>query len=109
SSQGGKFPGSKSVAMQTATSGASIYYTTDGSTPSQSSQLYNGAMTVTSSATGNAKAFKRGYHPSTGPSRSLTNTGTGRTYYVAKSGSDSNSCAQAQNQSTPKLTIGAGI
>ena len=31
------------------------------------------------------------------------------TYYTAKSGSNSNSCAQAQNVSTPKLTIGAGI
>lgn len=30
------------------------------------------------------------------------------TYYVAKTGSDSHSCSQAQNQSTPKLTINAG-
>lgn len=29
------------------------------------------------------------------------------TYYVAKTGSDSNSCAQAQSTATPKLTIGA--
>lgn len=32
----------------------------------------------------------------------------GATYYVAKTGSDSNSCANAQSQSTPKLTINAG-
>jgi parallel beta-helix repeat protein len=31
------------------------------------------------------------------------------TYYVAKTGSDSNTCTQAQSGSTPKLTIGAGI
>lgn len=30
------------------------------------------------------------------------------TYYVAKSGSDSNTCAQAQTISTPKLTVNAG-
>jgi hypothetical protein len=30
------------------------------------------------------------------------------TYYVAKTGSNSNTCAQAQSQSTPKLTVGAG-
>ena len=33
----------------------------------------------------------------------------GATYYVAKTGSDSNSCASAQSQSTRKLTINAGI
>src|SRR5262249_53357241 len=38
-----------------------------------------------------------------------TSSGTGNTYYVAKTGSDSNSCSEAQNQSTPKLTINAGI
>ncbi len=33
----------------------------------------------------------------------------GATYYVATTGSDSTSCANAQSQSTPKLTINAGI
>jgi Right handed beta helix region len=31
------------------------------------------------------------------------------TYYVSKNGSDNNSCSQAQSQSTPKLTITAGL
>ena len=31
------------------------------------------------------------------------------TWYVAKTGSDSNSCSTAQNSNTPKLTIGAGL
>ena len=39
SPSGGTYNGSVSVAMQTATSGASIYYTTNGSTPTQSSTL----------------------------------------------------------------------
>ena len=34
---------------------------------------------------------------------------SGTTYYTAKTGSDSNSCAQAANEATPKLTINAGI
>ena len=106
---GGNFSGSVSVAMQSATPGASIYYTTDGSTPSQSSQLYSGAMTLTSNATVNAKAFKSGYNPSSVTSASYTKNGTGKTYYVAKTGNDSNGCVQAQNQATPKLTINAGI
>src|SRR5215471_4985169 len=32
----------------------------------------------------------------------------GATYYVATTGSNSNSCNSAQSQSTPKLTINAG-
>ena len=66
-------------------------------------------MALGISATVNAKAFKSGYNPSALASASFTNTGYGKTYYVAKTGSDSNSCAQAQNQSTPKLTIAAGL
>lgn len=31
------------------------------------------------------------------------------TYYTAKTGSDSNSCTQAQSTATPKLTIAAGV
>ena len=31
------------------------------------------------------------------------------TYHVAKTGSDSNTCVQAQSASTPKLTINAAI
>jgi hypothetical protein len=103
-----------SVTMQSATAGSSIYYTTDGSTPTQSSALYTGAMTLTSSATMKAAAFKSGYNPSAVAAASFTNTisgttGTGKNYYVAKNGSNSNSCTQAQNESTPKLTITAGI
>jgi len=40
---------------------------------------------------------------------SLTNSAYAATYWVAKTGSDGNSCAQAQSQSTPKLTVNSGI
>jgi hypothetical protein len=89
---GGSFSGSVSVTMQSATSGASIYYTTDGSTPTQSSALYTGAMTLTSSATVNAEGFKSGYTPSPVGSASfvLAATGTGGfTYYISPNGNDS--------------------
>src|SRR5262245_35181053 len=33
----------------------------------------------------------------------------GATYFVAKTGNNSNSCIQAQSRTTPKLSIGAGI
>jgi Concanavalin A-like lectin/glucanases superfamily/Chitobiase/beta-hexosaminidase C-terminal domain/Family of unknown function (DUF6298) len=69
---GGSFTGSVSVTLQTVTSGALIYYTTEGSTPSQSSNLYKGPMTLTSSATVKAVAFKNGSNPSAIASASFT-------------------------------------
>ena len=39
---GGSYIGSVSVSLSTATTGGSIYYTTNGSTPTASSTLYNG-------------------------------------------------------------------
>jgi hypothetical protein len=60
------------VTLQTATSGASIYYTTNGSTPTQSSTLYTGAFTLTSSAPVNAIAFESGSNPSAQASTNFT-------------------------------------
>jgi Concanavalin A-like lectin/glucanases superfamily/Chitobiase/beta-hexosaminidase C-terminal domain len=69
---GGTYTGSVSVTLQTSTAGAAIYYTTDGSTPTQSSTLYTGAMTLTSSAVVKAKTFKSGYNPSSEASATFT-------------------------------------
>ena len=77
SPNGGSYTGSMTVTMQTATSGASIYYTTNGSTPTQSSTLYTGGMTLTSSATVKAKAFKSGYNSSAEANASFTFTAPG--------------------------------
>src|SRR5262245_56310606 len=43
------------------------------------------------------------------PAPTTPSSSTGRVYYVAKTGNDSNSCAQAQSQSMPKLTINGGL
>ena len=55
------FTGSTTVTITCGTSGASIYYTTDGTTPSASSKLYSGAFKVTSTTTVKAIAVKSGY------------------------------------------------
>jgi chitinase len=43
-----------------ATTGASIYYTTDGSEPTTASSAYSSALTFTQTTTLKAKAFKNG-------------------------------------------------
>src|SRR5262249_6990913 len=74
SPNGGSYTGPVPITMQTATSGASIYYTTNGSTPTTSSTLYTGTMPLTSSATVKAKAFTSGSNPSAETSASFTVT-----------------------------------
>jgi predicted alpha-1,2-mannosidase len=52
------------VDLASATPGASIYYTLDGSEPSEKSTLYAAPIQLTSSKTIKAKAYKAGYAPS---------------------------------------------
>ncbi len=57
----GAYPSAQTVTITDATSGASIYYTTDGTTPTTSSIQYTGEFTVTVSETINAIAVASGY------------------------------------------------
>jgi concanavalin A-like lectin/glucanase superfamily protein/chitobiase/beta-hexosaminidase-like protein/parallel beta helix pectate lyase-like protein/uncharacterized protein DUF6298/collagenase-like protein with putative collagen-binding domain/uncharacterized protein DUF1565 len=106
SPNGGSFNASVSVTLQTDTAGASIYYTIDGSTPSQSSTLYSGAITLATNTLLKAKAFKTGYNPSAETSASFTITSDGgQLYYVATNGSDGNPGTLSQ----PFRTIAQGL
>ena len=58
---GGNYSSTQSVTISTATAGAAIRYTTDGSTPTSSTgTLYTGPVSVSSSMTLNAIAYKSG-------------------------------------------------
>jgi alpha-tubulin suppressor-like RCC1 family protein len=60
----GSYGSAQSVALSTTTSGATIRYTTDGSEPTESSTAYSSAVTVDSTQTVKAVAFKTGWSPS---------------------------------------------
>ncbi|MEM7207318.1 MAG: chitobiase/beta-hexosaminidase C-terminal domain-containing protein, partial [Pseudomonadota bacterium] len=64
SPDGGSFADSVDVTLSTTTVSATIYYTTDGSTPDTSSSVYGGPFTLTDSATVNAIGVLDGYQDS---------------------------------------------
>ena len=64
------------VTLSSATSGARIHYTTDGSTPTDSSPIYSSAIHLTSTTTIKARAFKSGWTTSTIIAGRYTITGT---------------------------------
>lgn len=68
------FSGTLSVSMNDATSGAAIYYTTNGAAPTASSTLYTGPVTITATTTLNAIAIAPGFAAS--PMETATYTST---------------------------------
>ncbi len=56
----GTYTSAQSVTITSATSGAEIRYTTDGSEPTTSSSLYTAPLTISTTTTVKAKAFKSG-------------------------------------------------
>src|SRR5579859_3033099 len=70
---GGSYSAAQSVTISTATSGASIRYTTDGSTPSETAgTLYSGPVTISSTATLKAIAYESGMSDSSVSSATYT-------------------------------------
>jgi hypothetical protein len=64
SPQGGSYSSPQTVTISDATMGATIYYTTNGTTPTTSSTLYTGPIAVNASETLNAIAIASGYSSS---------------------------------------------
>jgi glucosylceramidase len=68
----GTFASAQSVTLSCSTAGASIYYTTNGATPTAASTLYSAAISVSATATIEAIAVASGYNNSAVASATFT-------------------------------------
>ncbi len=84
---GGLISGSISVTLATATSGAAIRYTIDGSTPTKDSALYATALVINADTTVKAQAFKSGMADSVIAMASFS-TNSGSSTVITKTGFD---------------------
>ena len=75
----GTYLGTQTVALSDSTPGASIYYTTDGSTPTSGSTLYSGPLTIATSETIQVIALVPGFSPSSLASATYTIQQAGQT------------------------------
>ncbi len=74
---GTSFTSSLSVSINESTTGSTIYYTTDGSTPTTSSQVYSSPITIVASTTFNAMAVAGGVSSAVGTASYTLTTQTG--------------------------------
>ena len=86
----GSFSGAQTVTVSSATAGASIAYTTDGSAVTQYSTLYTGPFTQQYTGTINAIAFKSGMLNSATASAALTIAGSPAQLAATTSSTSSN-------------------
>ena len=95
----GSYCGDQSVTISCATDGATIRYTTNGNDPTESSTVYSSAISVTSTTTIKAKAFKTNYTASSVASATYTITTltTMDAIYSAATASETSVCIKFNN------------
>lgn len=92
--------GAKYISASTTTSGAKLYYTTDGSIPTQFSSLYNGKMSYFSGTTVIFRAFKSGMTAS----EAVAYTDKDEAPAAANNSTSTTTTAKPSTTSTPSST-----
>lgn len=100
----GTYESSTTVEMSSSQSGATIRYTTNGSTPTSSSTLYSGPLLVESTMTVKAKAFHADYATSAETNRTYTITVAAPTFTPT-----AGTYAAGQTVTISSATLGATI
>jgi hypothetical protein len=101
----GTYASAQTVTISDATSGATIYYTTNGTTPTTSSTVYSGPITVASTETIQAIAEASGYTNSAVASSTYTITAAAPSFTLSAS---PGSVSVAQDSSgTSTITVNA--
>jgi hypothetical protein len=106
---GTSFPSTLSVSIADTTPSASIYYTTDGSTPTTGSQHYSGPFTIVATSTVRAIATASGYTQSAQGSASYTYAPTQSVTQMPSFSPSGGSFATAQQVTLTDSTAGAVI
>jgi uncharacterized protein YjdB len=102
----GTFTSAQTVTLGSSTSGATIYYTTNGSTPTTSSPVYSGPISVSSTETLHAIAVASGYSASTASSATYTiNLPAGAPTFSPAAGTYTSTQTVTLSTSTPSATI----
>ena len=106
---GGTYSSAQTVTISTTTSGATIHYTTDGTTPTESSATYSSPISVSSTKTIKAGAWKTGMMPSSIASATYTIGGGGSTVATPTFSPTSGAYSSAQTVTISTATSGATI
>ncbi len=103
----GAYTGAQSVAITSATGGASIYYTTNGSEPTAASTLYSSPVTISSTTTLKAIAIKAGMlnSPVSSATYTITIAQTAAPVFLPAAGT----YTSAQTVTITSATAGASI
>jgi hypothetical protein len=102
----GAYGPAQSVTISDTTSGATIYYTTNGTTPTTASSTYSSAITVSATETLEAIAAKTGYSNSAVGSAAYTINGAAATpTFSPAAGTYSSAPSVTISDTTPSATI----
>jgi N-acetylneuraminic acid mutarotase len=105
----GSYASAQSVTISDSTAGATIYYTANGTTPTTSSAVYVGAITVASTETLKAIAVASGYSTSAVATATYTIGGTAPSFIIGGTAITVVPGATAGNTSTITITPSGGF